>query len=274
MKPKIVAFDLDDTVIGSDGQISPENFNAIKKLSQAGITPVVVTGRTYYEIPASLREFPWTGYIIYGDGAVAVDSDRHCVFSSHIPQKDTEEILSVLREYDTMPELFYDGKPYAEKDKLNSKNYSYYGIEEIYHPVMEETRVPAEDFDSVMSHGEKTEMFNVFFHSQEERDICADRISDAFPEYTCTHSMQNNLEVLQKGVNKGASLKRLAQTLSVDRADIIAVGDSPNDLSMIKYAGTGLAVANACDALKEVANAQACSNDGNVLEYIYENYCC
>jgi len=53
---------------------------------------------------------------------------------------------------------------------------------------------------------------------------------------------------------------------------VIAVGDSRNDLSMIRYAGTGLAVANACDELKQAANAVACTSDAGVLRYIYHHF--
>ena len=54
--------------------------------------------------------------------------------------------------------------------------------------------------------------------------------------------------------------------------EVIAVGDSRNDLSMIRYAGTGLAVANACDELKQAANAVACTSDAGVLSYIYHHF--
>ena len=67
-------------------------------------------------------------------------------------------------------------------------------------------------------------------------------------------------------------LQKLAEHLGLAPEQVIAVGDSRNDLSMIRYAGTGLAVANACDELKQAANAVACTSDAGVLSYIYHHF--
>ena len=70
-RPKLVAFDLDDTLIGSDGKIAPANFCALEQLTAAGVTAAAVTGRTFYEMPAELRFNPLVPYAVYGDGAAA-----------------------------------------------------------------------------------------------------------------------------------------------------------------------------------------------------------
>lgn len=190
-RPKLVAFDLDDTLIGSDGKIAPANFCALEQLSAAGVTAAAVTGRTFYEMPAELR----------------------------------------------------------------------------FNPL-----VPCTDLEVLLSGDEKTEMFNIFFHLDDERRAFIDRATELFPELICTYSMQSNLEILRRGVDKGSALQKLAEHLGLAPEQVIAVGDSRNDLSMIRYAGTGLAVANACDELKQAANAVACTSDAGVLSYIYHHF--
>lgn len=115
-------------------------------------------------------------------------------------------------------------------------------------------------------------MFNIFFHLDDERRAFIDRAKELFPELLCTYSMQSNLEILRRGVDKGSALQKLADHLGLVPEQVIAVGDSRNDLSMIRYAGTGLAVANACDELKQAANAVACTSDAGVLSYIYHHF--
>ena len=82
-RPKLVAFDLDDTLIGSDGKIAPANFCALEQLSAAGVTAAAVTGRTFYEMPAELRFNPLVPYAVYGDGAAAVNAAGETLFSSY-----------------------------------------------------------------------------------------------------------------------------------------------------------------------------------------------
>ena len=254
-RPKLVAFDLDDTLIGSDGKIAPANFCALEQLSAAGVTAAAVTGRTFYEMPAELRFNPLVPYAVYGDGAAAVNAAGEALFSSYYSR---EKALA--------------GRPYAPADKLNRLAYDYYRIEPIYHPVMAASRVPCTDLEALLSGEEKTEMFNIFFHLDDERLAFIDRATELFPELICTYSMQSNLEILRRGVDKGSALQKLAEHLGLAPEQVIAVGDSRNDLSMIRYAGTGLAVANACDELKQAANAVACTSDAGVLSYIYHHF--
>lgn len=271
-KPMLVAFDLDDTLIGSDGQIAQANFSALKQLAAAGVIAAAVTGRTFYEMPKVLRLNPLVPYVIYGDGAVAVNADGEKLFSSYYSKQRALDVLHLLQRYDTMIEVFYGGRPYTSADQLNASAYKYYRIESVYHPVMEESRVPCADLEALLAGKEQTEMFNVFFHLDRQRQDFIAKAEELFPELLCTHSMQSNLEILQRHVNKGAALKKLAALLQISPCQVLAVGDSCNDLTMIDYAGTGLAVANACTQLKQAAQNVICSSDDGVLDYIYQHY--
>ena len=192
-RPKLVAFDLDDTLIGSDGKIAPANFCALEQLSAAGVTAAAVTGRTFYEMPAELRFNPLVPYAVYGDGAAAVNAAGEALFSSYYSREKALAVLHLLRQYDTMIEVFYGGRPYAPADKLNRLAYDYYRIEPIYHPVMAASRVPCTDLEALLVGEEKTEMFNIFFHLDDERRAFMDRATELFPELICTYSMQSNL---------------------------------------------------------------------------------
>lgn len=77
--------------------------------------------------------------------------------------------------------------------------------------------------------------------------------------------MRNNLEIMNKGVNKGSGLLNLCRLCGVDTSEVVAVGDSKNDLSLFQAAGHGLAVANACPELKAVSDGVICSNEEHIM---------
>jgi Cof subfamily protein (haloacid dehalogenase superfamily) len=83
------------------------------------------------------------------------------------------------------------------------------------------------------------------------------RVRDSIEEtgiVTVSQSMKDNLEVMNKGVTKGNAVKLLAEMYGIKREEIIAIGDNENDISMIQYAGMGIAMGNAEESLKSVAN--------------------
>jgi len=69
-----------------------------------------------------------------------------------------------------------------------------------------------------------------------------------------SQSLKDNLEVMNKGINKGNAIRILAEIYGINREEIIAIGDNENDISMIEYAGLGIAMGNAVDTLKERAD--------------------
>jgi hydroxymethylpyrimidine pyrophosphatase-like HAD family hydrolase len=100
---------------------------------------------------------------------------------------------------------------------------------------------------------------------------CKKLFSD-HPELMVVQSDPYDLEIYCRQGGKGNALRALASVLGFPYKQSIAVGDSTNDASMIRYAGMGLAVKNAVPELKELADFTICNNDQNAIAYIYERY--
>lgn len=272
MKLKLYATDLDGTLIAEDGSVSEKNIEAMKKAVADGILVSPTTGRSYYEMPDVLREEKPFTHCICSNGAVIFDGDINVLWESTFPKEVTDKIISVLSEYDTMIEIYADGTPTAEQKYLNKESYEYFNIEENYHAVMDETRKGVESITQFLSDSKiGVEMFNVFFRNADERAEAFDRFRE-MDIAELTTSMQSNMELLQKGVNKGTALMRLAEMLGIEKDEIAAAGDSRNDLSMFTAVGTKLAVSNACDDLKAVATDIICSNDEGSAAYALSHY--
>lgn len=271
MDCKLIACDLDGTLLCDDSSVSDENLQAIHKIKDNNIEFVINTGRTLYEIPDKLLQCPDIRYIIYSDGSAAYDKALDKIIFSHYIDTDTAlKLLRLLNRYDTMVEFYENGHPVTELKKLNPQAYDYYNIDENYRPVIDETRTGVDDLAQYICENNKIELINIFFKKLKEREECAEILEKDFDVHFTT-SMDNNIEIMAKGVSKGAALEKLCDHLKIEKEKVIAVGDSRNDFTMFDFAGTSLSAGNAADAVKEYTCDQLCSNNQHIVKYIYEN---
>lgn len=269
---KLAATDLDGTLISSNGEISNENFEAMENAMNNGLYVVPTTGRSFYEMPESLREKKTYTHCICSNGAVIFDRDGKEIWKSTFSKAETMELFSILSEYDTMIEVYTKGTPVTEKSKLTKESYIHYRVEENYHDVLTATRKGTENLESfLMENDEGAEMFNIFFSDADERKEAFERIGK-LNNVELTTSMESNMEILQRSVNKGSSLTMLCEKLNVKKEEVMAMGDSRNDLTLLSAAGTALAVANACDDLKQVADEVICSCDESAMAYALSRF--
>ena len=270
MRYKLVACDLDGTLLNDNSSVSKENLKAIEKINKSKIIFALVTGRTLFEIPQELLECDDIRYIIYSDGAVAYDKKNSEIFYKYISTDDALKLYNLLNKYDTMIELYENGHPVTDIKKLNIKSYDYYNIDKNYQPVIEKTRTGVENLEKYIKENSKIEIFNIFFKHLEERDECAKIPKNDF-DICVTTSMDNNIEIMAGGVSKGKALERLCNHLRIDSRNVIAAGDSLNDLSMLDYAGTPLSAGNAQQYVKEYTGNTICTNNEHIAKYILEN---
>lgn len=270
MRYKLVACDLDGTLLNDNSSVSKENLKAIEKINKSKIIFALVTGRTLFEIPQELLECDDIRYIIYSDGAVAYDKKNSEIFYKYISTDDALKLYNLLNKYDTMIELYENGHPVTDIKKLNIKSYDYYNIDKNYQPVIEKTRTGVENLEKYIKENSKIEIFNIFFKHLEERDECAKILKNDF-DICVTTSMDNNIEIMAGGVSKGKALERLCNHLRIDGRNVIAAGDSLNDLSMLDYAGTPLSAGNAQQYVKEYTGNTICTNNEHIAKYILEN---
>ncbi len=271
MSYKIIASDLDGTLFNSSGQISEENLAAIKRLRELGVVFMPSSGRTLTEIPEHLRSNSDIRYISYADGAAVLDKQTGQTLSAYITPPITDFVLDLLTEYDTLLTVRCGGISYVDTDKNSVSDHERYRMTKLYSNFIYEYSTPVQNYAQFCHALPNIEMICVFFADDRELADCRRRI-EAHPELICAPCEKYNLEIFHKNAGKGNSLLRLADHLGIDRAETVAVGDSPNDATMVKAAGLGLAMGNAWDELAAVADEQICSNDSHAIKYILENY--
>lgn len=265
----IIATDLDGTLLKNDTTVSNENLEAIQRLSKRGIKTVLLTGRTLYEIPDELRSCKGVEYFVYSNGAGINHSVKGITELCSIEKSTAIKVFDILSSYETFIELYSNGHPTVEKSKYNDEGFEYYKIDSDFIPEMHRSRIAVKDLKKLLyDDAYKIEMFDVFFRNENERMECKNRLSAEFDGLEITTSMDNNLEIMNKGINKGYGLRKLCQITGISLDNIIVIGDSKNDITAFTAAKKKFAVANACSEIKSIADRIICSNEEHIMCYI------
>lgn len=271
MNYKLIASDLDGTLLGSDAEITEENLEAIKRITEKGILFVPVTGRAMYESPKNVVECENVRYFISSNGAVVFDKLTGEKITHCFTPERFSEIYALLNSYKTTLTIHCDFTSMSDVNKTTDEAFDYYRINDYYRRHIRTTNVLMDNFDEYFRVPREVEMISVFFRHEEDRKTCRAAL-EAMGDVDITASVTGNLEIIRRGALKGAALVRLAEKLQMPLSHIIAVGDSKNDISMLEKAGLGLATSNALEKVKEAADEVICSNNENIAEYILENY--
>ncbi len=268
---RIIATDLDGTLLNTRDEVSKENLAAIKQLTEAGVLVVPSSGRTLGEIPACVRDIPDVRYIIHSDGAVIYDKKEGKPLDARCMTGDAaRRMLDLFYSYETLLTVRAGGVLYVAADEQTQEIYDSYRMIRAYQTAMLTLAVPKENFKEFCYSLPEIEMVCTFFRHDDELAACREAFL-ADGRFGVAASTATNLEVFSAEAGKGNALLRFAELMGAKQAETIAVGDSENDLDNLRHAGLALAMENALPAVKEASHRTVCHNDAHVMAYIYEN---
>lgn len=250
---KAVALDLDGTLLNSKKEISEENKNILKKLSENGVEILIVTGRPYpitKKIAESL-EIPLTVICYNGARVMNLKTDE-IIFEKVLEEKQVLKIIEFCRKNKKDLNLFQNDVWYVED--LESIGTKYYKKNSRLEPTLKSF----DTFDSFkMIKSIIIDENNVLEEVEKElREILGNSIY-------FTYSQDKYLEILNKEVNKGLTLKNVLEEKGIEMSECIAFGDAHNDLEMLELAGVGVAMGNAHEILKSRVQHITDTNDNN-----------
>lgn len=268
---KIIATDLDGTLLNSQLTVSSENLRAIDEMQKMGVFVVPSSGRTLGEIPACVRDIESVRYIIHSDGAVIYDKKLGRPLASSCMKGDAlRRVLDIFYSYEALLTVRVGGVLYVDADEQREDIYDSYRMIKAYQAAMLTLAVPKKNFKEFCYSLPEIEMICTFFRHDDEMHACRERFL-ADGAFGVAASTATNLEVYDAEAGKGNALLRLASLLGVTREETVAVGDSENDLDNLSHAGLALAMENAVDEVKALAHKTVCNNDEHVMKYILEN---
>ncbi len=261
MDYQLLAIDLDGTLLGDDLVISDRTKQAIKKAKAAGVKVVIATGRMYCSALPYAEELGLSKEIITYNGALMKQiTPEQEVFHHPVPLAVTKEIAEHITEEDLHLNLYLDDTLYVNKSGWGAEYYEELSGEEsvlIEEPLAQFLEQPP------------TKLL-IVERDKEKRERNLQRLKQKFGEQVhVTSSKTYFIEIMKQAVSKGEALRELAADWGVEREQIIAIGDSYNDLEMMEYAGLGAAVENAEQPIRKQADYITASNqDEGVAEVI------
>ena len=251
----LIALDLDGTLTNHDKVITPDTLKALHHAQDEGATLVIASGRPTFGIKPLIHELEMDtrgGYILSYNGGRIVDTvSREVLYKQRLPS----EVLPVLYQYAKEHQHALLG--YIGPDIITEMPDDKYAKEEEFTNKMTLRRVPSL-LEALEPHPSKLLMTG----DPEQMVVAEKALNEQLgDQMDIFRSAPYFLELVPKGVDKAHTLQRLLEIKGLTREQVIAFGDGYNDLSMILFAGMGVAMGNGVPEVKEKADYVTLSNE-------------
>ncbi|MBY5035089.1 Cof-type HAD-IIB family hydrolase [Streptococcus gallolyticus] len=263
---KLLALDMDGTLLDDQKKLSPKNIEAIHAAVAAGVKLVLCTGRILPGVKPYFDQLQLDAeneYVIVNNGCSTHETkDWKLIDWAELSKEDIEFLAPFARESQTQLTLFDEENYYVVDEVANE--FVKADTEVVF---LDPVTLPLETALHFAGH-----LFQgMFVGSQAACDDFQERYQNELClRFNGVRSQPTIYEVLPQNVSKASALKKLAQQLNIDPADIMAIGDANNDIEMLEFAGVSVAMGNAGDHIKEIADHITASNNENgVAQAIY-----
>ncbi len=275
MEYKLVAIDLDGTLLNKEDKVSKYNQDVIKKLKSNGIKVAVITGRRFISMMDVVKdlniELP---YICFNGGMVVNQKNHEIIYKETLDKRISKKIILEMKEKD-IPIFIYK----AEVDGPSTFYFNTGSHPRVKRYIEFETKrnqiAPIKELDKefdfspicIKSFGHFEDIESVKYLKEKYNHE-----SLTWLQTVGVNERTHYLELYPSKANKANGLKWLSKKYNIKKSDIIAIGDNLNDLEMLQWAGLGIAMGNAHPKVKEVADLIAPDADkdgvGKVLEEV------
>lgn len=260
---RLIALDVDDTLIRKDLSVPESVAIAIGRAQSAGAVVTLATGRMFASIEPYARRLGFTAPLIAYNGGLVQDLSGRVFSHNPVPKREVVELAEMTQGSGLCLNLYVDDKLYVAEENDAVRYYTSIARLEAHcvgDLVAFSRRIP--------DHSGSTKVLIVA--PPEEVDAWLPKLQSRFADrLEITRSKPSFVEITAPGVTKGRALKAVADHLGIPQRAVMAVGDSFNDVAMLEYAGIGVAVKNAPEAVKQVADCVVATNEeGGVAEAI------
>ena len=263
---ELIVLDLDGTLTNKDKVITPKTKEALMKVQEKGKKVVLASGRPtqgVVHLADELRLGDFGGFILSNNGGMIInDKTKEVVFSALLPLEANKKIIRLSKEH-RVDILTYEG----ERIITNNKECPYGQLESRING-MELKEV--EDVEGYVDF--RVPKF-LMLDDGDYLETVEPRVKAALGKnFSVYRSEPFFLEILPKGIDKAQSLERLLERMGLTKEEMIACGDGYNDLSMIKYAGLGVAMENAVLPVRNAADYITLSNNNDGVAHVVEKF--
>jgi len=253
---KLIAIDLDGTLLNNDLKISSRAAAAIQAAERKGVRVTLCTGRMYTSASRYAQELGLNIPLVTYNGALVRNSfDHEVLYERNLPLEEARHVVEVCREFDCQLNVYVDDKLYVERNNDWAKRYA------------RKVKVPLNEVDDLLDFIKMSPIKILAMGEEGVLYKIRKRLADRKIYITRSHSYF--LEMLNPEATKGKGLAAVVKKLAIDKKNVMAIGDNENDIEMFKYAGYSVAMANADDYIKTYVDyITKNNNDDGVAEAI------
>lgn len=270
MKYKLIAIDMDGTLLNSNQEISKRNREALHRAKEQGVHIILTTGRILKSALYYSKLLNLSDPVISSNGAIISRSNgKDIIYKKPIEYSLSKKIMELLEENNAFYN-FYDETTFyskestqeiAEQRKAYSTNTAKQGIGiQIFKNPIKVLNDNPTIFKFIIIEEDKNKIINL-----REKLETIEGIS-------VSSSWYNNIEIMREGVSKGSGLIHLCKNLNIDFSEIIAIGDNENDISMLKIAGLSVAMGNSEQVIRKYSDIVTDTNDKDGVAKVIEKY--
>lgn len=267
MKISCAIFDLDGTLLTSENRISEKDLKTLRDLSREGVKIIIATGRSELQIKQYVNELSIADPIITcNGGAILNPVTREIIHERFLRPEDAKRMITEFEDEGSdylfySHDYIYHGPTSRRIDFY--KNYNAKTPEKFRVPIRCATEYPEDE--------EGYRNIRKVLISDDEK-----RLSELFERFggngtvECVISGKNLIDIMPENTSKGRAIKILSEHFSIPLSEIVAFGDSPNDAEMLQTAGFSVAMGNAEESVKKIADFVTKTNDEFGITYALE----
>ncbi len=269
---QLLVLDLDGTLLNSQDKVSETNRQAIRNAVKLGVVVAIASGRMRQESQFVLDELPEIRYFIGMNGSLVEDLHTgSALYDRPLPKEKAEQLIDKLENAGLFYQIYARGGAYISKrwvGRMAESGMSEHYLARYGDKVQEWTR----------EHQENTPVYKMLAVTGNKKETVALLhslfVHDDSVKLFCSLPDLGYYEIVPRGIDKAKALAFLCQYLGIASQNVLAMGDSENDLCTLRFAGQAAVVANATPILRQTASYFALSNDQDgvadaIQHYIY-----
>lgn len=252
---KLIGLDIDGTLLNDKHEVTSEVYEAVQKAKELGVKIILCSGRAPGGLEKYINDLGLDGpqdYVVAYNGELIQNiSTREIMMKKPLTLEDLRDLYKIGKDLGTTVNFFDESSVYSLNEDISK-----YVVLEAYL-----SKIPLR-YRRIKDITENTTISKVLFSSEPEH---LETVVNSIPlsvkeKYEFVLSAPYYLDILHPEVSKGNAIKKLANHFNIKREEVMCIGDSGNDTSMVQYAGLGVAMGNAMDELKKQADFITLSN--------------
>ncbi|WP_026583967.1 Cof-type HAD-IIB family hydrolase [Bacillus sp. J33] len=268
---RMLALNIDGTLLQSNGRLHKSTKEAIEYVQQKGIYVTLVTSRSFPSAKKVAKALKINSFLITHRGAYIAASQEKPIFVKRIQEDETFEIVRLLEGFTCQIRLVHEKYSLANKTKLNS-NMLAKTVFTTGDPIFYSQQFVDSLSDTILDEPVTPPKIEVYFEDKEDLQDAQAAIKGMFENIDTIKLSDLRMDIVPAGVSKLNGLLYLGEHLGISRDQMVVIGDSSDDLEMIEAAGLGVAMGNAPAELKKAADWLTRSNNQNGVSYMVKEH--